>query len=130
MDKVYDLLKSSKVFFFATVNGDKPVIRPFGAVTRHGGKLYICTNSKKKVYAQIGANHAIAIAAMTPDGGWFRLSATAVLDSSPESIDAMLTENPMLKGMYLGNPDFATLYLKDVVAEISDADNEQTFLKF
>jgi uncharacterized pyridoxamine 5'-phosphate oxidase family protein len=130
MNKLYDLLKECKVFFIATVSDGKPAIRPFGAVTQHDGKVYICTNNKKNVYKQIRANPAIAISALTPDGGWFRVYATAILDVTDAAIDTMLNENPTLKGMYLGNPDFVTLYLKDATVEVDDVDNARTVIKF
>ena len=36
-----------KSFYLATVEGDQPHVRPFGAVCEFEGKLYIVTNNKK-----------------------------------------------------------------------------------
>jgi uncharacterized pyridoxamine 5'-phosphate oxidase family protein len=53
MKEVLDFLKKNNTFYVATVDGDKPAIRPFGAVTEINGKLYIVTNNKKDVYKQM-----------------------------------------------------------------------------
>jgi len=49
MKKVINYLKESQVFHIATMDGDQPRVRPFGAVAEFEGKLYIITNNQKKM---------------------------------------------------------------------------------
>ena len=64
MKKIYEYLKNCGTFYLATVKGDKPQVRPFGAVCEFEGKLYIVTNNQKDVYKQMKANPNVAICGM------------------------------------------------------------------
>ena len=50
MNDVVKYLQECGTFYLATVEGDQPHVRPFGAVCEFEGKLYIVTNNKKDVY--------------------------------------------------------------------------------
>ena len=43
MQEVYDFLKKCGTYYLATVDGDKPKVRPFGTVDIFEDKLYIQT---------------------------------------------------------------------------------------
>ena len=47
MNDVVKYLQECGTFYLATVEGDQPHVRPFGAVCEFEGKLYIVTNNKK-----------------------------------------------------------------------------------
>lgn len=116
MNEVYEYLKG-KVYYLATMDGDQPRVRPFGAVARFEDRLYICTNVGKPVYKQMTANPRIELSAMDDQGGWVRVRAVAVPDDRAAARARMLEENPNLKGSYA--PDdglFAVLWLKDAEA--------------
>ena len=49
MNDVVKYLQECGTFYLATVEGDQPHVRPFGAVCEFEGKLYIVTNNKKDV---------------------------------------------------------------------------------
>lgn len=100
MKEVMEFLKECGVFYLATVEGDQPRVRPFGAYCEFEGGLYIITNNQKAVYAQLTANPKLEISGMTPDGRWLRLSAEAVRDDRREARQAMLDANPDLRSMY------------------------------
>lgn len=40
MDRIIEFLKNNKVFYFASVDEDKPRVRPFGFFMEYEGKLY------------------------------------------------------------------------------------------
>jgi uncharacterized pyridoxamine 5'-phosphate oxidase family protein len=131
MKEVLDFLKENNVFYVATVDGDKPAIRPFGAVTEINGKLYIVTNNKKAVYQQIKKNPVVAICCMAQDGTWLRLIANVELDPKRESRVQMLEDVPVLKTMY--NPDdgiVEVLFLKNAVATFYPPSGEPKVIKF
>lgn len=118
MKEVYEFLKNCKTFYVATVDGDQPRVRPFGAVNIFEDKLYIQTGKVKDVSRQMQKNPKIEISGMY-DGRWIRLSATAVRDDRREAKASMLDNNPLLKGMYSADDDNTeVLYLKDAKAQI------------
>jgi uncharacterized pyridoxamine 5'-phosphate oxidase family protein len=117
MKEVLDFLKKNNVFYVATTDGDKPAIRPFGAVTEINGRLYIVTNNKKDVYKQMKKNPAVAIGCMAQDGTWLRLTANVETDSRRECRIKMLEDVPVLKTMYNADDGLVeVLFLKDAVA--------------
>lgn len=120
MNEIYEYLKTCGTFFLATMDGDQPRVRPFGAVATYEGKLYIQTGNIKKVFAQMIANQKIEISAMGKDGSWIRLSAIAVQDDRMEARQNLLDENPALKGMYAADDgNCEAFYLENATATIS-----------
>lgn len=118
MKEVFDFLKEgSPTFFLATVEGDQPRVRPFGAVCEYNHKLYLITSNEKAVYKQIQENPKIEICGLNSLGVWVRITATAVCDPSQEPKIAMLEQNPELKRMYHPNDGkMEVIYLQDAVA--------------
>ena len=118
MKEVYDFLKKCGVFYLATVDGDKPRVRPFGAINIFEDKLYIQTGKVKDVSKQIQANCNIEISGMA-EGRWIRLQAQAVRDDRRDAKVSMLDNNPELKSMYSADDDNTeVLYLKNATAQI------------
>ncbi|MBP3217141.1 MAG: pyridoxamine 5'-phosphate oxidase family protein [Lachnospiraceae bacterium] len=119
MKEVLEFLKKCGTFYLATVEGDQPRVRPFGAVNEFDGKLYITTSNQKPVYAQMMQNPKIEICGML-GGQWIRIEARAVCDSRIEAKESMLEANPSLKGMYsVDDGKFEVLYLTDAKAVIA-----------
>lgn len=119
MEKVCKFLKDAKVYYLATVDGDKPKVRPFGTAHIFNGKLYIQTGRKKAVSQQILKNPYIEICAML-GGDWLRISAELVEDDSRDARVSMLDAYPELKAMY--DPDDGNtqvFYLKNATAVFS-----------
>ena len=118
MEEVYDFLKKCGVFYIATIDGDKPRVRPFGAINIFEGKLYFQTGKVKNVSKQIQENPNVEISGMY-EGKWIRLEGKLVMDDRREAKVSMLDANPELKGMY--SPDdenTEVLYIKDATATI------------
>lgn len=100
MEKVLKFLQEAGTWYIATVEGDQPRVRPFGAQMIYGGKLYFITNNQKNVYQQLKANAKFEISGMDKTGHWIRLHGRAVEDTSREAKAAMLEANPSLTSMY------------------------------
>ena len=118
MKEVLEFLQKAGTFYVATVDGDQPRVRPFGAVCEFEGKLYLVTNNTKDVYKQMLANPKIEISGMA-DNKWIRLSAEVVRDDRREARKAMLDANKGLRNMY--NEDdgrVEVLYLKNATVAI------------
>jgi len=130
MREVFEFLKRCGTFYLATMDGDQPRVRPFGALDVFEDKLYIQTGKVKKVSAQMKANPKIEICAMI-DESWIRIEALAIEDDRIEAKQHMLDANPMLKSMYAaddGNTE--VLYLKDAIATIYSFGAEPKVIKF
>ena len=47
MEKLLEFLKDAGTFFYATVDGDKPRVRPFGFCMELNGKFYVGMGQQK-----------------------------------------------------------------------------------
>ena len=130
MNEVLDFLKDSGVFYIATIDGDKPRVRPFGAVNIFEGKLYLQTGKVKKVSKQIDANPNVEVCAFNK-GKWIRLEGKLVKDERKEAKEAMLDAFPDLKKMYSADDDNTeVLYFEDGVATICSFTDKPKVIKF
>ena len=130
MKEVYEFLKDSKVFYLATIDGDKPRVRPFGALNIYNDKLYIQTGKVKNVSKQMSINPNVEICAFN-NGKWIRVEAKVVSDDSKEAKISMLDANPELKSMYKADdPNTEVLYLTNVKATISSFTEAPKVIEF
>lgn len=104
MEEVYQFLKQCGTFYLATEEGNQPRVRPFGALNIFDGKLYIQTGKRKNVSKQMQINPNVEISGMV-GGKWIRLEGKVVRDDRREAKEAMLDNNPELKGMYSADDD-------------------------
>lgn len=125
MDKTYKFLKeNTHVNFVATVNFDKPGLRPFGDPFTFNNKIYVLTNKTKNVYKQISNNNHVCIVAYD-EKNWIRINCQLIDDS--KNIDAKkaaLNEFEWAEeaGYTLDNPNFAVLYMSNADSTIYDED--------
>lgn len=118
MREVYEFLKKAGTYYLATVDGDRPRVRPFGTVDIFEGRLYIQTGLDKAVARQMRANPRVEISAMR-DGRWIRVAAEAVLDENVHAQEHMLDSYPDLRTMYKpGDGNTAVFYLRTATATI------------
>ena len=130
MKEVQEFLKDCGVYYLATIDGDKPRVRPFGTAEVFEGHLYIQTGKKKDVFKQIEKNNNVEICAFK-DGKWIRVSGKLILDDRIEAKKDMLDKNPNLRGMYNENDDnTAVLYFESGEAIISSFGSEPKIIKF
>lgn len=130
MQEVYDFLKKAGTFYLATVEGEQPRVRPFGAVCEYSGRLWLITSSKKDVYAQLKANPKAEICA-SYGGEWMRITAELTEDDDRAARVAMLEAYPSLSSMY--SPDdgkMTVMYLKDATAVLYSFTAEPVVYKF
>ncbi len=104
MEEVYQFLKQCGTFYLATEEGNQPRVRPFGALNIFDGKLYIQTGKRKNVSKQMQINPNVEISGMV-GRKWIRLEGKVVRDDRREAKEAMLDNNPELKGMYSADDD-------------------------
>lgn len=129
MEEVFELLKKIGTYYLATVDGDKPRVRPFGTVDLYNGKLYIQTGKKKDVSKQIEKNPNAELCAFQ-DGVWVRVTGKLVNDDSREAKKHMLDNYPNLRGMYNEDDDNTqVLYFEDGVATIYSFTSQPKVIK-
>ncbi len=130
MKEVYDFLKKCEDFSIATIDGDRPRVRPFGVVNIFEDKLYIQTGKVKAVSKQMQANPHVEICGMA-DGKWIRLEGEVVRDDRREAKADMLDNNPILKNMYSADDDNTeVLYFKNAKATISSFTEAPVVIEF
>ena len=130
MNEVKDYLKNSGMFFIATIDGDKPRVRPFGVAEIYEDRLYIQTGKRKDVFKQIEKNNNVEICAFN-NGTWIRIEGSLVLDDRVEVKKYLLDQNPELRSMYNENDDnTAALYFENGKATIYSFVSEPRVIEF
>ena len=111
--EVFNFLNEHRPFFLATVDGDKPKVRPLGFLMYHESKIWLGMGDHKAVYKQIVANPKIQLVSLETDVQWLRVSANLVFDPRPELFAKALEVMPQLKDIYPeGGPRMAVGYLE------------------
>ena len=130
MKEVYEFLKEAGTFYIATVDKDKPRVRPFGVVNIFEDKLYIQTGKRKNVSKQIEINNNVEICTFL-NGKWIRLEGKLISDDRIEAKKSMLDANPSLRSMYDENDDNTeVLYFENATATIYSFTEEPKVIKF
>jgi uncharacterized pyridoxamine 5'-phosphate oxidase family protein len=131
VDEVLNFLSQVKTFYLATVEGDKPKVRPFGFFMEFEGKLYFGTNETKPSFWQLKMNPNIEISATNADNEWLRLSGNAVFDYRPEAKAKAFEVAPYLSGMYTkpDSPVLALFYVENAEADFCSLTAEHRRIK-
>ena len=130
MKEVCEFLKECGVYYLATVDGDKPKVRPFGTANIYEDHLYIQTGKKKDVFKQIEKNNNVEICAFK-DGKWIRIEGKLIPDERIEAKKDMLDNYPELRGMYSESDDNTiVLYFESGVATIASFTEGSKVIKF
>ena len=83
IEKVSKYLSDVKIFFLATVDGDKPKVRPLSLQILHYDKIFFGVGDFKEVYRQIQENPNVEIVA-TKGEDILRYYGVAKFDDNPE----------------------------------------------
>ena len=113
--KVFEFLEKAGTFYLATVEGNQPRVRPYGAMLYFEDKIYIMAFGKTNATRQIAANPKAEICAFK--GQTLRIECTLVEDNRPEVGKALVAKMPILKPA-LGEcgENGVMYYLKDATA--------------
>ena len=114
--KVYDFLEDAKTFYLATVEGDQPRVRPYGAILWYEGRIYIMAFGKTQATYQIADNAKAEICAFK--GKTLRVACRLVEDNRPEVGKALVDRMPVLKPALGENGENGVMYyLADATAQ-------------
>lgn len=108
VQKVYEFIDKAKTFYLATVEGDQPRVRIYGAYLLFEDKFYIMAFSRSAATQQIAANPKAEICAFK--GQTLRIECKLVEDPRQEVKNAMLQAMPVLKGLIGDNGENAVMY--------------------
>ena len=124
-ERIVRNLRQAKTFFFATVDGDQPRVRPYNAVVEFEDKVYFYTNNHKSAFKQMMVTPKIELCALISEERWIRVSGKIVFDYRPEAKKAMLDANPELRSMYSEDDKiFYVFYLSNMSATIHSTQTE------
>ena len=113
--KVYEFLEDAKTFYLATMEGNQPRVRPYGAMLFFEGKNYIMAFGQTNATRQIAANQKAEICAFK--GRTLRIECKLVEDNRPEVGKALVDKVPVLKPVLGENGENGVMYyLKDATA--------------
>ena len=119
MNNVVLELKKVKYFYIATIDNNKPRVRPFSSICEFEGNAYICSGKQKEIYNQLEKNPYIEISGMYDGGSWIRVSAKALIDSRIEAQEAMLNDPTGPSQLYKPNDGRFVVYRIDEVKALS-----------
>ena len=121
IEKVMKYLDNAKIFYVATVNGNKPKCRPFSFKIAYKNKIYFGEGTFKNVYHQMQENPNVEICAS--DGkGFLRYYGKAAFVDDNILLNEVFKIAPYLKNMYNENTGctLRMFYLADAAAEFRD----------
>ena len=115
IQKVYDFLEKSGSFYLATVEGDQPRVRIYGAMLFSENKIYVMAFGETNATHQIAANPKAEICAFK--GQTLRIECKLVKDERPEVSKALVEKMPQLKPVLGENGEKGMMYyLTDATA--------------
>ncbi|MGX9756909.1 pyridoxamine 5'-phosphate oxidase family protein [Clostridioides difficile] len=122
MEKIMNFLKENPTFYFATVEDNKPRVRPFGFVMDYEGRLYFGIGKHKASYKQLLSNPNVEISTANKEGKWIRIKGKAVFDENKDALKKAFEILPSLKKMYNEETGMSLglIYLEDIDAEFAD----------
>lgn len=122
MEEVLKFLSDNPTFYFATVDGDQPKVRPFGFFMGYEDKLYFSIGKHKLSYQQILANPYVEVCTASAKGEWIRINGKVVFDERPATLEKVFETMPRLKKLYNEKTGhtLSVFYLDQATAEIAD----------
>jgi uncharacterized pyridoxamine 5'-phosphate oxidase family protein len=122
MKEVIDFLNENRNGFMATVEEDKPRVRPWGFMFEENGRLYFCTSSAKDVYRQMVKNPHVEFSMMNSKNAWIRISGEIIFTEDTECKAKVLAASELVKSVYRtpDNPVFKVFYIGHGQAVMAD----------
>ena len=120
-ERIDEFLNEAKVFFLATVDGDKPKNRPLGFHLLKDGKIYFGVGDFKDVYKQMRKNPYVEIVALV-ETDFLRYYGKVVFEEDYTLGQSIVAGNEFLQGIYNDETGFklGIFHLEEATAEIRD----------
>ena len=118
IEKVNEILEKAEEFYLATVDGDKPKVRPLGFHLLDGDKIYFGVGTFKAVYKQMESNPNVEIAAWDVEH-FLRYYGVADLTKNEEIVEKAFELMPEIAETYKANGwEMGVFFLDKATAEI------------
>lgn len=131
LQEIKNYLAECRVFYLATVDGDKARVRPFGVSEIYNGRLYLMSGKSKDVFKQLVANPNFELSATKANGAeWIRVSGKLVNDDDVVMKQYILDQNPELKQLYQADDNMAVMYITDGEARFFSFSEPERRVKF
>lgn len=108
INKVFEFLQNAGTFYLATVEGDQPRVRPYGAMMLFEGRIYIMAFGQTNATHQLASNPKAEICAFK--GQTLRIECKLVEDNRPETRKALVEKMPVLKAALGENGENGVMY--------------------
>lgn len=119
--KLDEFLNNAKVLFLATVDDEKPRLRPLGFHLLKDDHLYFGVGDFKEVYRQMEKNPNVEIVALV-GSDWVRYYGKAVFEEDYTLGSSLVENSDFLKQIYNDETGYklAIFHLEDATAEFRD----------
>lgn len=119
VERVSKFISDAGVFYLATVNGDRPKLRPLGLSRLKDGKIYFGVGDFKEVWKQMQANPYVEISA-TVGSDFLRYYGKAVFEQDYAIGSEIVNGSEFLQKIYNDETGhkMAIFHLEEATAEI------------
>lgn len=127
IQKVYDFINKAQNFYLATMEGDQPRVRVYGASLLYEDKIYFMAIKNSNAPKQLAENPKFEIC--TFKNIVLRMSGKLVLDDRAEVKQALIKKIPAL-GESLGEEGMLMYYVSDATATFYNMQGVSDVIKF
>ena len=127
VQKVYDFINRAQHFYLATMDGDQPRVRVYGASLLYEGKLYFMAIKGSNAPDQLAKNPKFEIC--TFKNNVLRMTGKLVLDDRTEVKQALIKKIPPL-GESIGEEGMLMYYVTDATATFYNLRGVTEVIKF
>ena len=96
-------MDEAKVYFFATVEEEKPHVRPMNVYKLIDGKVYFLVADLKSAYKQLQKNPNCELISFKATKDWLRISGKAVFEKDDKIAQLLLDTDKSLREIYEKN---------------------------
>lgn len=116
----YQFIRECSYFFLATAVDNKPKLRPMGMIYSNDSALFIATDKRKNVYADIINNSQVELAAYNLNTRkWIRISGKMKVESSSKIQEEMISMYPMIKQEYIDKDQIYLVIFKLLIENMN-----------
>ena len=115
MKEIFDFLKKNPTGGFATINDNKPSVRPFQFMLEENRKIIFSTSNKKNVYKEMHKNPHVSFTSIGTNTKYIRIDGKVKFINDVSLKNKVLESNQIVKSIYKSgsNPDFEIFYFKN-----------------
>ena len=125
MREICDILRECEIYYLATIDKNRPKVRPFSTIDIYNNRLYILTGSNKDVSKEIQRNNRVELCALMDEENWIRVSGTLIISDDEDAKKCVLESNPHMKKSFRATDEtLEVLYFDKLEAKIYCMDEE------